>query len=67
MVGLSQELLLSCRDMRESVRGDLSSLLLRETGSNELVKQRNHMVETGRAIGRRRRRRVNDQRSTSTV
>ena len=45
VVGAGQELLLIGRDLRQSVRRDLSSVLLRKTGSHELIKQCDSMVE----------------------
>jgi hypothetical protein len=65
---MGQELFLVRDDLRERVRVQHSVLLLvRKTGSDGLAKQRDRMFEAGRAIGRRRLRRVNDQRPTSTV
>jgi len=52
VVRTGQEVLLIGRDLRENVRRDLSSLLLRKTG-RELAKQRDHMVEARRTGGRR--------------
>ena len=43
VVGLSQELLLVCDELRERVR-DRSSLFDCQIGSEVLVKQRAHMV-----------------------
>ena len=63
VVRIGQELFLVRDDLRQRVRVQHSVLvLIRKTGSDGLAKQRDHMIEAGRTIGRRRRRRVNDQR-----
>ena len=46
-------MLLVGRDLRQSVRRDLSSMLLGKTGSDELIKQRDHMVQSERITRRR--------------
>jgi len=42
-------------------------MVVRETGSHELIEQRDHMVEGGRAIGGRKRGRVNHYGSASRI
>src|SRR5689334_17387565 len=64
VVGLSQELFLVRDDLRECIR-DRCSVVVRETGSDELVKQRDHMVEAGRAISIHRR--VDDRRAAARI
>ena len=69
VVRVGQELFLVRDDLREWVRVQCSVLLLvRKTGSNGLVKQRDHMVEAGRAVIRRgRSRRIDHQRPASRI
>ena len=52
MVRIGQELLLIRHDLRERVR-DRRSVLVREIGSDELIEQRDHMIETRRRYTRR--------------
>ena len=54
VVWVRQELFLIHRDLRERVGVQRSVLVLvRKSGSDGLVKQRDHMVEAGRTSGRR--------------
>ena len=53
VVRIGQELFLIGHDLRESVRRDLTPVLLRETGSDVLIKQSDHMIETGRRFTNR--------------